>query len=85
MSQPWTVKAVPVGFVGARRALPPPEARRGRWRGGLRFRRATGCRWIGQLAAQETDGQVQLPFAWIVTPQLLPLPLGLAVRVWAFG
>jgi hypothetical protein len=33
---------------------------------------------IGQ-ALQETVGQVVLPFFMMVTPKLLPLPLGLAV------
>lgn len=33
----------------------------------------------GQLGAQETVGQVQLPLACTVTPKLLPLPLGFAV------
>ena len=39
----------------------------------------------GQLALQEAVGQVVLPFFWMVRPQLLPLPLGLAVRTWALG
>lgn len=39
----------------------------------------------GQPALQETVGQVELPLRWIVTPQLLPLPLGLAVSTWALG
>lgn len=34
---------------------------------------------VGQLVVQETVGQVQLPLAWIVAPQVFPLPLGLAV------
>src|SRR5689334_571556 len=38
-----------------------------------------------QPALQETVGQVWLPLCWMVTPQLLPLPLGLATRVWALG
>ncbi|WP_435854586.1 GTP-binding protein, partial [Streptomyces longwoodensis] len=33
---------------------------------------------VGQLVLQETVGQVQLPLCWIVTPQVLPLPLGFA-------
>lgn len=33
----------------------------------------------GQPALQETVGQVVLPFFMMVTPKLLPLPLGLAV------
>ncbi|GAA1015334.1 hypothetical protein Aple_049570 [Acrocarpospora pleiomorpha] len=49
-------------------------------------RRATGVLAArGQLALQETVGQVELPLRWMVTPQLLPLPLGLAVRTWALG
>lgn len=39
----------------------------------------------GQLALHETLGQFQLPLAWMVTPQLLPLPLGRAVSTWALG
>ncbi len=39
----------------------------------------------GQPVVQETVGQVQLPLCWMVTPQLLPLPLGLAVSTWALG
>ncbi len=30
-------------------------------------------------------GQVQLPFAWMVAPQLLPLPLGFAVSTCELG
>jgi hypothetical protein len=29
----------------------------------------------GQLALQETVGQVDVPLVWMVTPKLLPLPL----------
>ncbi|KOX40154.1 hypothetical protein ADL09_32855, partial [Streptomyces sp. NRRL F-7442] len=39
----------------------------------------------GQPALQDTVGQVQLPLAWMVAPQVLPLPFGLAVSVWALG
>src|SRR5262245_59915088 len=39
----------------------------------------------GQLGLQETVGQVQLPLVWMVTPQLLPLPLGLATSCCALG
>lgn len=45
-------------------------------------RRAAGGR---QPGVQETDGQFQLPLCWIVTPQLLPLPFGLATSCWALG
>jgi hypothetical protein len=38
-----------------------------------------------QPAWHETLGQVVLPFFWIVTPKLLPLPFGLATSVWALG
>jgi hypothetical protein len=31
---------------------------------------------VGQLALQETVGQVQLPLGWMVTPRLLPLLVG---------
>src|SRR4051794_6543899 len=49
-------------------------------------RRSCGCSGgTGQLARQETVGQVQLPLCWMVTPQLLPLPLGLATSCWAVG
>jgi hypothetical protein len=52
----------------------------------LEGRRATGLPEGGAWpAAQETVGQVQLPFAWMVAPQLFPLPFGLAVRTWALG
>lgn len=37
------------------------------------------------MVLQETVGQVQLPWVWIVAPQVLPLPLGLATSVWASG
>jgi hypothetical protein len=30
-------------------------------------------------------GQVQVPFVWSVTPQLLPLPFGFAVSTCALG
>ncbi|GJF34871.1 hypothetical protein KNE206_75710 [Kitasatospora sp. NE20-6] len=40
---------------------------------------------VGQAALQETVGQVQFPFAWTVTPQLLPLPFGFAVSTCALG
>lgn len=40
---------------------------------------------VGQPALQETVGQVQLPLCWIVTPQLSPLPLGLATSTWELG
>ncbi|MER5891841.1 hypothetical protein [Streptomyces sp. NPDC001876] len=43
------------------------------------------CSASGQPALQETDGQVQDPLAWRVTPKLLPLPLDLAVSTWALG
>ncbi|CAL9649979.1 hypothetical protein SUDANB176_06591 [Streptomyces sp. enrichment culture] len=72
----------------ARRGAPVGTAPwTGVWRGG-RGRRATGavdrvCG--GQPVLQETVGQVQLPLVWIVTPQLLPLPLGLATSVWLSG
>ncbi|GHF61555.1 hypothetical protein GCM10018787_07300 [Streptomyces thermodiastaticus] len=61
------------------------------WRGG-RNRRATVVRVTGvvrpdgaQPAEQLTVGQVVLPFFWMVTPQLLPLPFGLATSVCASG
>ena len=38
-----------------------------------------------QPPAQDTVGQVQLPFGWIVTPKVLPLPFGLAVSTWELG
>jgi hypothetical protein len=38
-----------------------------------------------QLGLQETVGQVQVPLAWMVAPQLLPLPLDLATSCWALG
>jgi hypothetical protein len=40
---------------------------------------------VGQLGLQETVGQVQVPLVWTVTPQVLPLPFGLATRTWALG
>ncbi|GAA3180378.1 hypothetical protein GCM10010451_31910 [Streptomyces virens] len=39
----------------------------------------------GQPVLQLTVGQFQLPLLWIVTPQVLPLPLGRATRVWPSG
>src|SRR5690606_382384 len=47
--------------------------------------RGGGASGAGQLVLQETVGQVQLPLCWMVTPQLLPLPLGVAVSTWALG
>jgi len=38
-----------------------------------------------QVALHETVGQVQVPLLWMVTPKLLPLPLGFAVITWALG
>lgn len=38
-----------------------------------------------QEALQLTPGQFQFPFAMMVTPQLLPLPLGLAISTWLLG
>ena len=58
----------------ARRPRGPP---RHRWGGGT-----SGA---GKFVLQETVGQVQLPLCWMVTPQLLPLPLGVAVSTWALG
>lgn len=46
---------------------------------------AGGTSGAGQFVLQETVGQVQLPLCWMVTPQLLPLPLGVAVSTWALG
>src|SRR5690606_15423520 len=34
---------------------------------------------------QETEGQFQLPLCWMVTPKLLPLPLGVAIILVAVG
>src|SRR5690606_16838834 len=59
------------GGDGGAAAVGPP--RRGRGSG------------TGQFALQETVGQVQLPLCWMVTPQLLPLPFGLAVRTCWLG
>ncbi|GAA2454131.1 hypothetical protein GCM10010421_53850 [Streptomyces glaucus] len=39
----------------------------------------------GQVAVQETVGHVQVPLAWMVTPQVLPLPLGRATSTWLLG
>jgi hypothetical protein len=39
----------------------------------------------GQPVVQVTVGQVRLPLCWMVTPQLLPLPLGFAVSTCALG
>ncbi|GHE64638.1 hypothetical protein GCM10018782_43420 [Streptomyces griseoaurantiacus] len=38
-----------------------------------------------QDVLQVTVGQVQLPLVWMVTPQLLPLPFGLAVSTCELG
>ncbi|GAA3971056.1 hypothetical protein GCM10022384_22580 [Streptomyces marokkonensis] len=43
------------------------------------------ARGPGQPALQETVGQVQLPLAWMVAPQLSPPPFDLAVSVCALG
>jgi hypothetical protein len=32
-----------------------------------------------------TEGQVQLPFARMVTPKVLPLPFGVAIMTWLLG
>src|SRR3954454_13401447 len=40
---------------------------------------------VPQEALQLTLGQFQFPFAMMVTPQLLPLPLGVATRTWLLG
>jgi hypothetical protein len=45
----------------------------------------TGRARLGQPALQDTLGQVQLPLAWMVAPQLPPLPFDFAVSVCALG
>lgn len=39
----------------------------------------------GQEALQLTLGQFQFPLAMMVTPQLLPLPFGVATSTWLLG
>src|SRR5690349_11809838 len=59
------------GTGGGRRAVPPPPP--------------AVCLSGGQVVVQVAVGQVQLPLAWMVAPQVLPLPLGWAVSVCASG
>jgi len=47
--------------------------------------RGAGRRVDCQDAWQETVGQVQVPLAMMVTPKLLPLPLGVAIMTWLLG
>ncbi|GIF07866.1 hypothetical protein Asi03nite_54040 [Actinoplanes siamensis] len=63
----------------------PAGGGRSRARGEARLLTSADARAPAGQVVQETDGQVQLPLVWMVTPKVLPLPFGLATRVCVFG
>src|SRR6478609_10392685 len=75
------------GLLGGRGAGPVGERRPGTGGGGgvVPPLPPAVCLSGGQVVVQVAVGQVQLPLAWMVAPQVLPLPLGWAVSVCASG
>jgi hypothetical protein len=67
------------------KAETPAKVGRTQGRDGLVDRRARRFGERNQVTLQETVGHVQLPFVWIVTPQLLPLPFGFATSTCELG